>query len=79
MLNRADKKSFNRGSLLNIGVIKLKELNCTYVTNDVDMLPIDVDYSEVVFYHLATNFISHKDKMKRVVFDEYFGGVTLFQ
>ena len=47
--------------------------------HDVDMLPIDVDYSEVsVPTHLVDNFISHKDKMKRVVFDEYFGGVTLF-
>jgi len=80
IVEQADKKSFNRGSLLNIGVLKAKELKCTYVAlHDVDMLPHDVDYSEVsVPTHLATNFISHEGKMKRIVFDEYFGGVTLF-
>ena len=80
IVEQSDKKSFNRGSLLNIGVKKAKELQCTYVAlHDVDMIPENVDYSSVsVPTHLATNFISHKDKMKRVVFDEYFGGVTLF-
>ena len=70
---------FNRGKLLNIGFIKAEELGCDYVVfHDIDMLPIDVDYSyseEVL--HLV-------DKMKtdpgfsRDNFDEYFGGVTLF-
>jgi hypothetical protein len=80
IVQQADKKAFNRGSLLNIGVRKAKELKCTYVAlHDIDMLPKDVDYSEVrVPTHLATNFISENKEMKRIVFDEYFGGVTLF-
>jgi len=80
IVEQADKKSFNRGALLNIGVKKAQELECTYVAlHDVDMLPEDVDYSDVrVPTHLATNFISENKEMKRIVFDEYFGGVTLF-
>ena len=80
IVQQADKKAFNRGSLLNIGVRKAKELKCTYVAlHDIDMLPKDVDYSEVrVPTHLATNFISENKEMKRIVFDEYFGGVTMF-
>ena len=42
------------------------------------MLPIDVDYSYTDKpTHLATNFTS-SENMSRIVFDEYFGGVTLF-
>jgi hypothetical protein len=42
------------------------------------MIPIDVDYSySNVPLHLATKFIS-SSKTKRVIFDEYFGGVTIF-
>lgn len=81
IVEQADKRAFNRGKLLNIGAIKAKELGCTYIAlHDVDMLPIDVDYSYVDRpTHLATNFISNSDKKsKRIIFDEYFGGVTLF-
>jgi len=80
IVEQADKKPFNRGKLLNIGVKKAIELGCDYVAlHDVDMLPIDVDYSPVrVPTHLATNFVSSHKITKRVIFDEYFGGVTLF-
>ena len=72
-------KTFNRGKLLNIGYLYAKKLNCDYmVFHDVDMLPVDVDYSYSPYpVHLATNFISNGD-FERIFFDEYFGGVTLF-
>ena len=49
IVEQSDDNPFNRGSLLNIGVRKAKELECTYVAlHDVDMLPhSDVDYSLV--------------------------------
>ena len=79
IVEQSSKQAFNRGKLLNIGVAKALQLGCTYVAlHDVDMIPIDVDYSYVNRpTHLATNFISSKNE-KRVIFDGYFGGVTLF-
>ena len=60
VVEQADDKPFNRGKLLNIGVERAKKLKCTYVAlHDVDMLPMDVDYSYVNRpTHLATNFVS---------------------
>ena len=71
-----DAKLFNRGTLLNIGFKQAQKLECDYVVfHDIDMLPIDVDYSYSDHpLHLATNF---KDN-ERVLFETYFGGVTLF-
>lgn len=79
VVEQADKRPFNRGKLLNIGFNKAVDLGCDYVAlHDVDMIPIDVDYSKVDRpTHLATNFISHHGE-KRVIFDGYFGGVTIF-
>ena len=79
VVEQDDKKTFNRGKLLNIGFIYAKKLDCDYVVfHDVDMIPNDVDYSYSDFpVHLANNFNSIKE-FKRIVFDEYFGGVTLF-
>ena len=72
-------KTFNRGKLLNIGYFYAKKFNCDYmVFHDVDMLPVDVDYSYSSYpIHLATNFISNGE-FERIFFDEYFGGVTMF-
>jgi len=82
IVEQSDELPFNRGSLLNIGVNKAKELGCTYIVlHDVDMIPSStVDYSIVDRpTHLATDFTSmHYKKQKRIVFDEYFGGVTMF-
>ena len=71
-------KTFNRGKLLNVGFIAAKKFNCDYVVfHDIDMIPVDVDYSySDIPLHLATNFIPKN--INRIVFDEYFGGVTLF-
>src|SRR5438128_511613 len=47
VIKQADDKPFNKGSLLNIGVLILKESVNFVVLHDVDMLPLDqsCDYS----------------------------------
>lgn len=79
IVEQDDAKEFNRGKLLNIGFIYAKKLKCNYlVFHDVDMLPVDVDYSySDIPLQLANNFIS-EDGFSRLLFDEYFGGVTMF-
>ena len=76
VVEQADDLPFNRGKLLNIGFEYAVRKQCDYVVfHDIDMLPIDVDYSySDVPIHLATGF-SNSD---REIFDTYFGGVTLF-
>ena len=71
---------FNRGMLLNIGFKEAKKQGCDYVVfHDVDMLPEDVDYSySDKPLHLSTDFILEEGEKPRTIFDEYFGGVTLF-
>lgn len=80
VVEQSDDKPFNRGKLLNIGFIKARELGCDYVVfHDVDMIPLDVDYSySEIPLHLATNFELEYDKSKNLSFDDYFGGVTMF-
>ena len=71
---------FNRGMLLNIGFKEAKEHGCDYVVfHDVDMLPeyVNYSYSEKPL-HLSTDFILEEGEKPRTIFDEYFGGVTLF-
>lgn len=76
VINQDDAKQFNRGMLLNIGFKHARKLACKYVVfHDVDMLPVDVDYTYADKpIHLATNFIGETEE----IFDQYFGGVTLF-
>lgn len=79
IVEQFDNKPFNRGKLLNIGYLEAKKLKCNYVVfHDVDMLPIDVDYTysnKVI--HLATNLLLD-DGTTKDSFDSYFGGVTIF-
>lgn len=79
IVEQDDAKNFNRGKLLNVGYIYAKKLKCDYVVfHDVDMLPIDVDYSYSEYpVHLASILMDEKDAQKEI-FDTYFGGVTLF-
>jgi len=79
VVEQDDSNAFNRGKLLNVGYIYAKKLNCDYIIfHDVDMLPYEVNYSYFdIPLHMATDFIT-TEKFKRIVFDEYFGGVTLF-
>jgi len=80
VVEQDEAKTFNRGKLLNIGFKHAKRLNCDYVAfHDVDMIPIDVDYSYSPYpIHLSSKFSNSNDTFSRIVFDEYFGGVTLF-
>ena len=79
IIEQDDANTFNRGKLLNIGFLYAERLKCDYVAfHDVDMIPIEADYSySDIPIHLATNFVS-SSKVKREVFDDYFGGVTIF-
>lgn len=80
IVEQDDAKLFNRGMLLNIGFAEAKKLQCDYVVfHDVDMLPEYVNYSySDKPIHLSTNFILEEGEKPRTIFDEYFGGVTLF-
>ena len=80
IVEQDDAKQFNRGFLLNIGFNYAKKDKCNYVVfHDIDMLPIDVDYSySEIPLHLSTNFILEEGEKERELFDEYFGGVTMF-
>jgi len=80
IVEQDDAKLFNRGMLLNIGFKEAKKLKCDYVVfHDVDMLPIEVDYSySEIPLHLSTDFVLQNNEKPRTIFDEYFGGVTIF-
>jgi len=79
VVEQTDNKEFNRGKLLNIGFLKAEELGCDYVVfHDVDMLPLSADYSYSDYpVHLISDLELPPDT-KRDLFDNYFGGVTLF-
>jgi hypothetical protein len=79
IVEQYDDKPFNRGKLLNIGFIEAERLKCNYVVfHDVDILPIEVDYSYSTNpINLITSFVSNSDYSKEL-FDGYFGGVTIF-
>lgn len=81
IVNQDDGKLFNRGMLLNIGFEHAKKSKCDYVVfHDVDMIPIEADYSySDIPIHLSTNFVDKKTlEPTKQIFDEYFGGVTIF-
>ena len=75
IVEQDDAKLFNRGMLLNIGFKYAQRAGCNYVVfHDVDMIPLVVDYSYSPNpVHLATGFLDNRE-----IFDDYFGGVTLF-
>lgn len=79
IVEQDDAKAFNRGKLLNIGFLYAKKLRCDYVVfHDIDMIPLNVDYSySDIPLHLATDLIDESQN-KKEIFPEYFGGVTLF-
>jgi hypothetical protein len=79
IVEQVDDKEFNRGKLLNIGFMKAVSLDCDYVVfHDIDMIPIKADYSySDIPVHLISEF-NLPDGVSRELFDDYFGGVTLF-
>lgn len=80
VVEQDDAKLFNRGMLLNVGFTYAEKMKCDYVAfHDVDMLPLNVDYSySPKPLHIATNFSIQEGEKPREMFEQYFGGVTLF-
>lgn len=75
IIEQGDKKEFNRAKLLNIGYAEFPDFDY-YAFHDVDMLPVDSDYSYVKGpTHLASRAEQFDFKLP---YDGYFGGVTLF-
>ena len=71
VVEQDNSKSFNRGKLCNIGFLEAKSQGCSHtVFHDIDMLPIDIDYS---YSDRPTHLLSED-----LPFDSYFGGITLF-
>ena len=60
--------------------MKKQKQNCDYVVfHDVDMIPLYVNYSyHDKPLHLATDFVLDDSEKNSTIFDEYFGGVTMF-
>lgn len=71
IVEQDNASAFNRGKLCNIGYLEAKKEGCDYtVFHDVDMIPVDVNYSNSdTPVHLASDDLP---------FDNYFGGITLF-
>ena len=75
IIEQGYKKEFNRAKLLNIGYAEFPDFDY-YAFHDVDMLPVDSDYSYVKGpTHLASRAEQFDFKLP---YDGYFGGVTLF-
>jgi len=75
IIEQGDKKEFNRAKLLNIGYAEFPNFDY-YAFHDVDMLPIDSDYS---FVEGPTHLASRAEQFEyKLPYDGYFGGVTLF-
>ena len=76
VIEQAVGRLFNKGVLLNAGYLEA-DPSCDYfVFHDVDMLPVDVDYSfEETPTHLASAASQFGDTLP---YEGYFGGVTLF-
>lgn len=80
VVNQDDARQFNRGMILNIGFKYARKLRCDYIVfHDVDLIPVDVDYSYSEYpVHLATKVIESSTGNIKKSADQYFGGVTLF-
>jgi predicted glycosyltransferase involved in capsule biosynthesis len=76
IVEQADEKPFNRAKLLNVG-FQESGSDCNYFAfHDVDMLPLDSDYS---FPEGPTHLASEVEQFNwGLPYDGYFGGVTLF-
>lgn len=69
-------KPFNRAKLLNIGAVEGFRSGATHVvTHDVDMIPIEADYTPMDCAHLAGKAEQFGYTMP---FPRYFGGVNIF-
>ena len=79
VVEQIDKKQFNRGKLLNIGFLEAQKHKCDYVIfHDVDMLPVEADYSYSDKPLQMANTFLKDGEFTRTIQRNYFGGVTLF-
>ncbi len=75
IIEQGDNKEFNRAKLLNVGYAEFPDFDY-YAFHDVDMLPIDSDYS---YIDGPTHLASRAEQFNyKLPYDGYFGGVTLF-
>lgn len=76
VVEQADNLPFNRAKLFNVFAKRLGGFYDYYVFHDVDMIPVNPDYSyPEVPTHIATMCSQFHYMMP---YAEYFGGVTLF-
>jgi len=79
VVEQSDDNDFNRGKLLNIGFNTAIKQGCDYVIfHDIDLLPVKADYSYGDKPIHLIGEIQTPEGFDRTLFDEYFGGVTLF-
>ena len=76
IVEQTSNKLFNRGKLLNIGFDVCKNI-CDYVCfHDVDMIPVDSDYS---YCENPTHLAGRAQQFGwELPYPDYFGGVVLF-
>ena len=76
VVEQNDNSPFNRGKLLNIGSKVAMEEGFDYLCfHDVDLLPIDADYS---YPEYPSSLISDIENKDGDILFRYFGGVTIF-
>jgi hypothetical protein len=75
IVEQNEEKPFNRGKLLNVGSLESPSSEY-YCFHDVDMLPINSDYS---FVSNPTHLAAEAEQFGfKLPYAGYFGGVTLF-
>lgn len=76
IVEQEEGKPFNRAKLLNVGFAIDKEWADYFCFHDVDMIPIEADYSWIDSpTHMATECSQFGYALP---YDGYFGGVTMF-
>lgn len=76
VVEQSGEGPFNRGKLLNVGSeIAIKEGYDYLCFHDVDLLPIEVDYS---YPDYPTSLVSKVENKEGDILFRYFGGVTAF-
>jgi hypothetical protein len=76
IVEQTKEKSFNRAKLLNIGFDYTKGSHDYYCFHDVDMLPVESDYS---YCQNPTHLAARVEQFNwGLAYQQYFGGVTMF-
>lgn len=75
IVHQFDEKPFNRAKLLNIGFDYAKNDFDYFCFHDIDMIPIEADYSfPEKPYHMA----AYVTQFKNFLAPDYYGGVNIF-